>query len=619
MKRYINSIKLAAALSIVVIAGCKKGDEFFQLRDRGGLDAQIWENEGAVQFFLNEAYDVIMPTFPYEYTGNNYEIHLASDENYSSANGNWGKRVLGLNGVLAANDIRYVAAKYQGSNMGDNRYFDVARCNTAIKFLPGSKTISNESKRRLLGQFYVLRGMVYLGLTKVYGGMPLVLDPQKPDNLQLAGRAKARDMFKQIVHDLDTAMVLLDGVVWNDQNERGKLTKAAAAALKAKALLYWASPQFNPVNDPAHPYDAGRWNDAFNAAKDAYEICIAANHSLMPNYADIFRIEGANNKEAIIVRSYSDKIAKRTQNVEAKTRPASEGGQPNDAFYATTRLVDAYTMIDGTPISQSADYDPVLFWQKRDPRFEATIAYNGSTWKLSGINNRKQWTYINAVNENGNRGFYCKRFTNPDLLSGSVRVANDFGGNGYDWIELRFAEVMLDYAETANETDNMTIAKDLVREIRKRAGIIEGSNDYGLALATNKVQMRDLIMNERMVEFAFEGKRADDLRRTRRLHLLTGTLETLQFQVKSDPLKTQLERVIDPVTGKRYRETLDLNIKDTVQKYFNYVITRPGDNGGFNVPEHYYFYSLSNQFLNSTPLLAQTIGWEGGTFDPLAN
>jgi hypothetical protein len=454
--------------------------------------------------------------------------------------------------------------------------------------------------------------MIYFDLTRIYGGMPLVLEPQNPDELQLAGRAKASEMIAQIVKDLDSAMVNLDGVVWNDATERGKLTKAAAAGLKAKALLYWASPMFNPQNVE------GRWNDADAAAKQAYDIAIASGRALMPKYEDIFRVEGTTNTEAIIVKSYSSKVAKRNNGVEARVRPASEGGSPSDAYYPTTRMIDAYNMNDGTPITGNANYDPMLFWRNRDPRFEATIAYNGSNWKLSGNTNRRQWTYINAIGESGNRGFYCKRFSSPDLPVSSVPVANDFGGGGMDWIEMRFAEVMMMYAETSNEVGNLTLAKDLVRKIRQRAGVVAGTKDYGLALATNKAEMRELIFNERMVEFAFEDKRPDDLRRSRKMHQLSGTLEAMQFQTKSDSLKTVLERVV-PATGLRYRETLDINNKDTLQKYFVYPYPRviPAGNTTFNIPETYYFWSLSNQFMQSSPLLEQTIGWDGGTFDPL--
>lgn len=611
----INKIKLLLLIAMATVyVGCKKGDDFFQLRDRGGIDAAIWDNEGAIQYHLNEAYDVIMPSFAYDYVINNYEIHLASDENYWSATNANARKTIGVNGTLAANDIRYVATKYQGANMGDNRYFDVARCNSAIKFIPQGTVLSPLAKRKFLGQYFVLRSMVYMGLAKQYGGMPLVLEPQDPSNITVSGRASARQMFQQVISDLDSAMIYLDGITWVDATERGKLDKTAAAALRAKAYLYWASPQFNPGED------AARWQDAFNAAKVAYDLAIANGKQLLSNYGAIFQTEGSANTEALIVRSYSSTVAKRGHGVEARSRPLTEGGSPSDIYYASQWLLNAYTMADGTPITEATSgYNPILFWKDRDPRFEATIAYNGGTWKLSGMNGRKQWTYANAIGETGNRGVYCKKFTSPDLAKASVPYSNDFGGSGMDWIELRLAELMLDYAEAANEVGNTSVAKDMVRQLRMRAKMTEGANDYGLGLATSKTAMRDLILNERMVELSFEGKRNDDLRRTRRFHLLSGQLLGLQVALKNAAFKNQLEAVVNPLTGAMYRDQLDMNNVDTVSKYFNYTLVAPGGTSGFNVPDTYYFYSLSNQFLFSTPLLEQTIGWDGGTFDPLKN
>lgn len=612
MKKTIYiSLYLLTGLTAGLFSSCKKTEDFLRLRNREGLDAQIWEQEGAVQYFLNETYNVVMPEFYYQYTGNNFAIHLATDENYYSATEPLCQKVFNFNGALIANDARWLGAKYQGTNPGDNKYFDIARCNTGIVNLPSSVTIPEANKRAMLGQFYALRAMSYFGLAKIYGGMPLVLEPQSPGNLTLGGRVKAKVMFEQIVKDYDSAITMLEGVKWIDATERGKISKVAALALKAKTLLFWASPLFNPAND------AGRWQTAHEANKAAYEACKAAGYALMADYGKIFQTEGTANTEAILVRSYSDKVVKKGHGVEARSRPASENGQPTDMYYPSTRMINAYTMKDGTPITGNPDYDPEMFWLNRDPRFEATIAYNGSVWPLSGNLTRKQWTYVGAINESGDRGFYCKRFSSPNLPYGSVRVASDLGGSGMDWIELRLAEVMLNYAETANETGDLSLAKSLVRELRQRAGIIAGTQDYGLALANDKDQLRALIANERMVEFAFEGKRNDDLRRTRKMHELSGALTALRFQVIDDAKKKFLETV-NP-TGKMNRDTLDMTNKASVKAFFKYPLIeiQPASNGPFAMPEFYYFFGLSNQFMNSSPLLEQTIGWEAGTFDPL--
>src|SRR5690606_40791399 len=96
---------------------------------------------------------------------------------------------------------------------------------------------------------------------------------------------------------------------------------------------------------------------------------------------------------------------------------------------------------------------------------------------------------------------------------------------------MRLAEVILNYAESASEACELTTKKEMIRLIRKRAGIEQGMNDYGLGSVNSVESMRSLLLNERMVEFAFENKRNSDLRRTRNWHLLSGEqIETIQIE-----------------------------------------------------------------------------------------
>jgi len=627
LRQYRNTIKKSLLMLAVAtgFSACVNKDEFFELPDRGGIDAAIFSTEGALEMHLNRAYDVIIPQFLFQdHNSNNmqgrYGIHFASDENFLPSTDQWARTALGLQNNLTNHDVRFTGNTTNG-NAGGNKYMDIARCNNAIKFIPEG-TLPKNVQNRFLGQYYALRAMVYFELVKVYGGVPLVLEPQDPENINISGRASAKECFDVIIRDLDSATVKLQGVTWSDGTGRGRIDQLIATCLKAKVLMYWASPQFNPTNDPKHAYDASRWTKALEANKAAYDMCLAAGKKLLPNYADIFRIEGTSNTEAILVRTYSSSIERRGHDGEYRSRPTSEGGSPHSGYRATTKLLDAYTMKDGNSIGTSSaySYDPVMFWVNRDPRFEATIAYNGSVWPLSGKTNRRQWTYNAAADESNINGVYCKRFALPNITAGNVRYQNNIGGNGMDWVELRLAEVMLNYAECANETGDLSVAKELVRTIRKRAGIEEGGagNDYGLGAVSSPAQMRDLIMNERMVEFAFENKRNADLRRTRRMHLLTGNMETIEFLVKDDQAKTALEAPTG-AAGARFRESLNLNDKNTFLQYFREpAIVRPSGNYlPYNVPEFHYFYTFHNDFVYRGVDIQPTIGWAGGTFDPL--
>ena len=612
----IKQIKNNITKSLLVLAiaaalpACVNKDEFFLLPDTEGIDQAIWDNEGSVQLHLNRVYDVTMPAFPLQVIPDRYGVHIASDENYFPNGDANAQAALGLQGVLGVNDVRGLVGNQYRGNPGDNKYWDIARCNDAITNIPKG-TMDQSKQRILLGQYHALRAMTYFELVKVYGGVPLILEQQLANSVYTGGRKSAKECFAAIINDLNTSMAMLDGFVSTD----GRITKLIAACLKAKVLLYWASPQFNPTNDPKHPYVAARWTEALAANKEAYDLAVVAGKKLMPNYLDVFRVEGTSNTEAIMYRTYSNTIANRGHQGEQRNRPTSESGGYNAMYTPTTKMLDAYPMRDGKPrgASTAFPYDAVMFWQNRDPRFEATFATNGSVYPLSGNTTRKQWTYNNAINESNGNAVYVKRFTTPTLVAGNVNYTNGLGGSGMDWIDLRFAEVMLNYADCLNETGSIAAAKDLIRLIRIRAGVVAGDSDYGLALANSTPDLRTLLLNERQIEFAFENKRNADLRRTRTMHLLTGNMSKLEVALVASSDKAVLEA---STNGVMFRETINVNDKTTYTKYFRNVTVTPVFNG-YSIPEFHYFYTFHNDFVNFGANIFTTVGWPGGTFDPL--
>ncbi len=606
MKRKNNFLKIVAVSTMLSTAfwGCKK--DIFDLVDHNGIDSRIWDDAGAVGQFLDKGYDLMMPQWPTPGA-----IHNTSDE-LNSANTTF------LYGTLTDNSVTDIGT---GNSVTTNRYFDIRRCNMGIDGL-NSGLLPDDVKNPLKGQFFMLRAMTYF---KIYGGVPLVLHGQDVTDDELnVPRSKSSECIDQIVKDLDSAAMLLPKS-WVAA-DKGRLTKSAALAFKGRVLLNWASPQFNVNN--AFPE---RWEKAYAAYKAAYDTCVSHGIALYSSYANIFVVE--DNSEVLIVRKH-DAISVspgRGTNTEYITRPRSEttsaaGGGSNQP---TLNLVRAYLMNNGLPITYpSSGYNDTLFWVNRDPRFAASISYNGDLWALSGKPTRKQWNYIGVVEEGSGltaTGFYCKRICNPTITALQTQYnSNSGGGSGMDWVEMRFAEVVMGLAECANETGRMTEAKDMVRLIRKRAGIAVGSFDYGLSIATDIPTMRDLIMNEYQIEFAMEGKRYWDLRRTRRLHLLTGTVrQGLRWTPKTpylagtgtDVTKIYLDK--PDANGIRPRDTANLNNMSVYTKMFTIALQSLDATTPINIPQTYYFYPLPNFFKNSSYLIEQTQGWAGGSFDPL--
>ncbi|MBV7530198.1 RagB/SusD family nutrient uptake outer membrane protein [Chitinophaga sp. sic0106] len=600
LKHIIKPLATAGVFSAMLLTSCNKN--FFEIEDPNGIEDEVmWESEGAVGLYLNRAYAMIIPKWPT--VGG---IHNSSDET-NNINADF------MYGRLTENSVTDIGTS---SGLTANRYADIRRCNTGIEGINSSKTLPQASRNLLKSQFYFLRAYAYFNLVRLYGGVPLVLKAQgqADDDLQVA-RSKTSECVAQIAADCDSAAAYLPAK-WTG-NDVGRATRAAALAVKAKILLYWASPQFNIGNV------SSRWEAAYTASKAAYTACVNDGYSLIPSYGNLFIQE--DNSEILLVRKYTN-TKDLGVNTEQITRPFSETVSGGGSNQPTWNLVKAYTMSNGLPITDSrSKYDTVIFWQNRDPRFKATISYNGDVWPLSGKAGRIQYSYKGVAEESPSTivtGFYCKRLCNPSISAAQAAYnSNSGGGSGMDWIEMRFAEVILNLAECANETGKLAEAKDMVRLIRKRAGIVnEADYDYGLSIATDVISMRKLLLNERQIEFAFEGMRYHDLRRTRNLGIMTNRESLIPTPISpyvggtgTDATKIYLDRVYP--SGVKPRDTLNLQNPDTYRRVLQLAPASLEGADAISMPDKYYVYPLPTTFTR-TPIIQQTNGWSGGTFDP---
>jgi hypothetical protein len=191
----------------------------------------------------------------------------------------------------------------------------------------------------------------------------------------------------------------------------------------------------------------------------------------------------------------------------------------NGRVNPSQNLVDAFPMADGTPISESSDYDPQNPYENRDPRLDLYIIHNGSTFKGQTIITSLDGTNNDALNRydglSTRTGYYLKKLLvedvslDPNSRSGQFHIR--------PW--MRYTEFFLGYAEAANEAwgptgsgSNGFSAYDVIKAIRQRAGL-PYNDSYLEKCKANKDMMRELIRNERRIELCFEGFRFWDLRR----------------------------------------------------------------------------------------------------------
>jgi hypothetical protein len=470
-------------------------------------------------------------------------------------------------------------------------YGQIRRINELLTAID-SGTLSPALVRKLKGEALFFRGYRYFELMKRYGGVPLLVKPQELTDDLLVERAPTSQVMAQVVADLDSAIAMLPTVAAGSGANNGRVNKGTALALKGRALLYYASPQFNRNGD------AARWQAAYAANVEARNHLTAQGFRLHTSFERLWFED--MNPEAVFVRRYS--YPSSTHNWPAAVRPLDESQGSTGGNRPTWEMVKAFPMRDGKAIANHPLYDSLAFWKNRDPRFYATIAYNGALWELSRKTGRRQWTYVGGESNNPTpTGLYTRKAINP------LEDSFEAGNSKTQWIELRYAEVLLNLAEAANAVGRTQEAYDQLVALRRRAGIEPGADGlYGLAPGMDRARMQDAIMLERRVELAYENKRFWDLRRNMLFESqLNGTRRTGLRIALRVPTAQWL-----PV-----RDTVNLDAR--YPEFFTHTVVNQDTQQPINWRSNYYFFAIPPSHLQLNSKLQQTAGWAGGTFDPL--
>ncbi len=356
------------------------------------------------------------------------------------------------------------------------------------------------------------RALCYFELVERYGGVPLIGDSvyQLGDNVALARNSFA-DCIQYISNECDAIKDSLrtDPI---DPADIEMPTKGGALALKARTLLYAASPLYNGGNiDPGNnltgypDYSANRWKDAADAANDIIQMGVFElddNYTTVnADFVDLFTNQ--SNRERIFARQGGNGTRVENQNGPVGYTTEVNNGRTSP----TEELIDAFGMANGKPITDPlSGYDPRNPYAGRDPRLYATVFYNGAQWL-----GRPVQTFEGGADKPGGTiqqtrtGYYLRKFM------GAFEHTATYSNHSCDDILFRYGEVLLNYAEALNEylpaPDQHVYGA--VEAIRKRAGL----NPYQLAAGLSKDQMRVIIHNERRIELAFEGQRYFDVRR----------------------------------------------------------------------------------------------------------
>ena len=426
-------------------------------------------------------------------------------------------------------------------------YKGIRACNYFLANVDKVASTNTATINQYKGEARTLRAYQYLKLAGLFGDIPLVITPISLEESRALTRTPVAQIWDFVDKELSDAAPLLPTTY--AAVDKGRVTKGAALGLRARANLY-----------------AGRYQQAADAADQVIKLGV---YGLNDSYEKLFTYAAENNKEVLLDRQFIKDTY--PVNVFSLIGPYSQKNA-GSTYVPTRALVDTYETTTGKPITDpTSGYDPANPYASRDPRLRFSIFLTGDPLP-SGIAYRPEPTSgtADAVGNTyiaSTTGFNIKKYVNAEDYANPAN-------NGINIILLRYAEILLTYAEAKIELNQLDASViSAINTVRNgRADVKQPT----ISSTTSQADLRTIVRRERTVELAFEGVRLFDIRRWKIAEtVLTG-----------------------PVYGITYRATN--GTLTTVQAV--------GINRTFDKSRHY-LWPIPQKERNLTPTLSQNPGW----------
>lgn len=540
-----------ALLAITLFGFSSCSDFLDRIPDDELSDGSFWKTPNDAKMFIADVYRQVLPG------GDTGDI----DGDIESDNA--------VHGIKwAAGDVSkgiYDPAAMSWS--GD--YKAIRACNILLSKINNIPDYDQTDKEAVMAEARFLRGYIYFGLIQTFGGVPYVDQPVDLKEMGNITRTPVEEVYAKVMEDFDYAIAHLPAE-WGS-SDYGRATKGAANAMKARAALYFKH------------YDTAV--DAAKAVMDSgkYELFDANNTG---KYAHLFWEEQEACKEAILVRQFN---APELTNyiIGWGCFPTKGWGGINP----TQSLVDAFECIDGSPIDKSTTYDPTNPFKDRDPRLEVCVLHDGEemygvTIKTAPLKSSSS-TGVAQHNDATATGYYDQKWLDP-----SIDPQSTGWDMGKDWHVIRYAEVLLTYAEAKNEITALDAsAFEAVNQIRRRVGMpdLQNTDATKPTYCGTQDALRQRIRNEWRVEFAMEGsKRKWDIRRWGiAKDVLNAPFLGMKYKMVDDPNAPEGD------DGKKCILYQGENIKLTGSKY----------------EDHNYLFPIPQEEIDLNPALTQNPGY----------
>lgn len=491
MKKYLSII--AAALLMGSFSSCSDFLDRYPLEELS--DESFWKTEKDAEMAVSNLYNVL-PTWDVDEAINSDDaVH-----GIKWAAGNQSKGV-------------YDPADYGWSG----EYGYIRQANLVLEKIQ-EMDLSEDAYKKLEGQARFFRAYTYFTLIRSFGAVPYIDKPLELTDVENITRTPKDEVYAKVMEDFDIAIANLP-VQWDEANS-GRITKGAAMAMKARAALYY-----------------NNWETAMTEAKNVmdlgqYELYDKDNTG---RYKELFW-EVADGCDEFILSVQFNAPTRTHYLIGWECFPTLGWGGLNP----TQSLVDAFEDINGAPITSEASvYDPTNPFANRDPRLEVNVLHDGETMygvtiKVAPLSSSGN-TGIGQHGDATATGYYQQKWLDP-----SIDPQSTGWDMGKDWVVIRYAEVLLTYAEAKNELSPLDpSAFDAVNQVRRRVGMpdLQNTDPTRPTYCGTQDDLRKRIWNEWRVEFALEGgKRQWDIRRWGiAKDVLNAPFEGLRYTLVDDP------------------------------------------------------------------------------------
>ena len=528
MKTTLYKASLCALLGL----GLTACSDFLDVKPHNQIsDEAVRSNLDYAEAFLNNCYTWLEGDNQHGVPFSSYTDNMFHRTGYAS-------EVYTLGNVSCDNyNVGYTDGK---GNTWYYYYSGIKNVNQLLELVndyPAASESDEERKDVIVGQAYFLRAFFYHQLYSLYGRIPLVYEVFDIDSEWTQTRADMDDVADAIVADCDRAASLLPVSYGSD--DFGRATKGAALAVKARTLLYKASPLFGTPS-------ATRWQEASDAQKAVIDLANQGVYSLpsVSNYEEYAALFCEPQNPEIIFEKLYDKTSWEafSQSYPMSSPPGDYNGYWGwGVWLPTYNAVNLYQNADGTSFSLSdvkgyAIQVPEIVdgnliykqttiqatttcpWDNREMRFYANILYDGALWGYGDHNHpveiyesgdpsvisgeQSPTTIVGEYWNATQTGYYLRKFMDPTYNQWDETIADNT-----PWIFFRLAEFYLNYAECQIELGNNAEALKYINMIRNRVHLPDATG----------ANIREEYEYERRVELMFEGQRFFDLRRWKRM------------------------------------------------------------------------------------------------------